>query len=683
MQQSPKFSKHLKLSPKKLPKPKSHHPIKIKPKVAFKTQWKCLTQQDFHNLIKEKPKAFTSIEITDLSTQNSNSTTIRKLLKLLKNNKSLFKLSLKAYYGNTQGLQFFQKHLKYLSHINSLKTDFHTSQSYSLNIYKNLEYLKNISFLEIDHCAVPLINDTRGTLPFSLKNLRNLATFKIKFLNASWIQNSQFSELARILNKNKKFKDFSLDLSKCQDLTSPNIKSILPILQNSSYIFNLSLNMHESHPGHPHNIQESLAILNLAKPKLPFNIKLDFLLFTGSSYYASNDLFKDTLYLNSLDLAFPLAELGAKQIIKSLSLQLSNMISLQKLRPSFLSFGEMTQDLINLFSSFKSLQNLKLLKLDYHQNHKNSEAIESLAESLKSLSSLSSLSLNFSNTGLDDLGIGYFASSFPFLKNLTNLDLDINRCYITSIGLKKLALGLNTLSPSLQALKLSLNTKKKGAEWLCSLCRKRARSNGILLLFSALKDFTSLAKLSIDLSDSKLTEEQIHYLQIALDSMKNLSSFSLKFTYMNSEATQNFFKKLKTITPCHISLSLSLHSACKQEVEQLCISLQKFKSLIDLELNFEKLWKMSSSDARQLGIVLEGLVNLSSLVVKISEMMILTTEGGVQFTTGLRNLKYLSLLHVIFPEITNYQGVNLKLLERPQRHKFLKNLMINYMRIGV
>ncbi|KAL4441143.1 hypothetical protein ABPG74_002093 [Tetrahymena malaccensis] len=224
-----------------------------------------------------------------------------------------------------------------------------------------------------------------------------------------------------------------------------------------------------------------------------------------------------------------------KEGLSNFAESLSNCTKIRQftLLYSYNKFELQTVQIISqLISKFVCLQSLylDLSQSGYFQFKFNKNDAICLSSALEKLTQLQNLKLQLSSRSFDDEKVEVLVPALKSLKNLKQLNLDLNFNQIGNRGLSSLAQSFQCAN--LSTIKLILSFNNFGKEGITNLC-------------SALQQSKNLKSLALDLkyNQQRIDDEQAILLSSAITECSNLLILILSIS-QNNFFTNNFYQSL-------------------------------------------------------------------------------------------------------------------------------------------
>jgi len=206
-----------------------------------------------------------------------------------------------------------------------------------------------------------------------------------------------------------------------------------------------------------------------------------------------------------------------------------------------------------------------------------------------------------------------------------------------------------------------------------------SENNNLILFCCNLHNLTTLSTLKLQLSHFVISNKEFKYLSLALQNLKNLSSFNLTLCQFdsakNSKGFQRLFSGLKDLPKlAYLDLSFKGERILDQEIEILSSSLTDCKSLETFDLRFLKAAQFQDKNLYSLLPGIQGLLRLKSLVLLFKKKEAFGKKALSDFMKALTSLKDLEKLHVIRNQMPTYQSNKTSLPRSLQGYGKLRHL---------
>jgi len=307
-------------------------------------------------------------------------------------------------------------------------------------------------------------------------------------------------------------------------------------------------------------------------------------------------------------------------------------------------------DFKTFFSYLSKFTQLQALKLSFSNSiQDNNQCFHALIPALSSLKSLSQIDFNIGGIGsLQAENLFKLFMTLGNMKWLTDLTLGLEDCEIINKNPAP-----EPLSKSFQYLNASSIRK-------ISL-RPYIENESLVHISQALKKFTSLKILTLNLSDSQqITNHDMTGLSSALSQLVSLDSLTIAVSsYVQTRITvQSVASALKSLQNL-VHLKLVCNGLRTTDHEQILLfssSLKALKSSLKfLDLDFSKQLSISDLTIQDLAEAVKELVLLKHLSLAFNRISAVTSKGLGAISFAVQNLSNLSHLALSF---WNNKGIN-------------------------
>ncbi|EWS72358.1 kinase domain protein (macronuclear) [Tetrahymena thermophila SB210] len=321
------------------------------------------------------------------------------------------------------------------------------------------------------------------------------------------------------------------------------------------------------------------------------------------------------------NLKFLTIDLRSNQIDSQIALELGQGISkcegLNSININLSGNSIEQKGALGLIYGISRCKSLESLVLDLYGNQIEQQGAASLGEYIKKLENLNSLTLDLRGNLIGDQGLEKLGNDLAECLKISSLILYLQTSKISNIGAHSLAFGISNYQ-NIQILNINLQNNQ-------------INDQGLISIAESLSNLYSLVNLSLMIQGNQYTQDGIKWLSAGITRCKNLESLSLDFIILTA---QDMFSLQ----------SIDKFDECEKQDDQFLLSSLKRLNKLDITIKDDQ-FQITNESVQLLGQELSKLINLSQLILEIQFSALIEQGAQELFITlqGLINLTSLSI----------------------------------------